>query len=332
MTTYLITGGAGFIGSNYIHFLMKKYGSNISVINLDSLTYCGNRSNVSIYDDSDNYVFIQGNICDEDLVNKIFSENDIDFVVHFAAQTHVDRSIASAKEFVETNVVGTLNLLNAVMTAWKGKDCHNKRFLYVSTDEVYGHIPIEGFFTEETPLGPRNPYSVSKASGDMMARAFYETHQLPILVTRCSNNYGPYQYEEKFIPLCIKCCLTGKEIPLYGDGKNIRDWLYVTDHCKAIDKVLQNGRIGEVYNIGGHNEFTNIEIANIVSAILKEEFNIQIPSIKFVKDRKGHDKRYAINPAKIRNELAWHKETDFKDGISQTIRWYMEHKDFLGII
>jgi dTDP-glucose 4,6-dehydratase len=332
MTNYLVTGGAGFIGSNYIHFLMERYGNNIRVINLDSLTYCGNRSNVSIYDGCNNYVFIQGNICDEELVNKIFTENDIDFVIHFAAQTHVDRSISSAKEFAETNVVGTLNLLNAAINAWKDNECSEKRFLYVSTDEVYGHMPNEGFFTEETPLNPRNPYSASKAAGDMMTHAFYETHHLPILITRCSNNYGPYQYEEKFIPLCIKCCLTGKEIPLYGDGTNIRDWLYVTDHCKAIDNVLQNGRIGEVYNIGGHTEFTNLEIANIVLGILKKEYNIQIPAIKFVEDRKGHDKRYAINPAKIRNELAWHKETNFDDGIYKTIHWYMEHKDFLGII
>jgi dTDP-glucose 4,6-dehydratase len=331
MTSYLVTGGAGFIGSNYIHYLMGRYGNSIKVINLDSLTYCGNLSNVSIYEGSNNYVFIQGNVCDEELVKKILTENDIDYVIHFAAQTHVDRSITSAKEFTETNVVGTLNLLNAAMNAWEATDSGDKRFLYVSTDEVYGDLPSEGSFSEDTPLRPRNPYSASKAGGDMMARAFYETHHLPVLVTRCSNNYGPYQYEEKFIPLSIKCCLTGKEIPVYGDGKNIRDWLYVEDHCKAIDKVLHNGRTGEVYNIGGYNEYTNLEILNIVRNILKEEFSIPVSPIKFVEDRKGHDRRYAINPEKIKYELGWQKETVFEDGIRQTVRWYMEHKDFLEL-
>lgn len=341
MKSYLITGGAGFIGSNYIHFIMKKYGNNIQVINLDDLTYCGNRSNVSEFENSDNYEFIQGDICNEDLVKKIFNHYDIDYVIHFAAQTHVDRSIESSKVFVETNVVGTLNLLNAAKDTWlntsnrqvgslkMNKDCHDKRFLYVSTDEVYGHLPAEGLFTEASPLQPRNPYSVSKASGDMMVQAYYETHELPVLTTRCSNNYGPYQFAEKFIPLCIKSCLTGKEVPVYGDGQNIRDWLYVEDHCKAIDKVLHSGKIGDVYNIGGHNEFTNLEIVNIVFEILKNDFNIQISPIKFVEDRKGHDKRYAIDPSKIKNELGWQTETDFHNGIRQTIRWYMEHKDFL---
>jgi dTDP-glucose 4,6-dehydratase len=331
MTCYLITGGAGFIGSNYIHYLMKKYGNSIKVINIDSLTYCGNRCNVSIYEGRNNYEFIQGNICNEEFVQKIFTENVIDYVVHFAAQTHVDRSIESAKEFAETNVVGTLNLLNASKDAWFDKDRKNKRFLYVSTDEVYGELPYEGYFTEETPLRPRNPYSASKAAGDLMAHAFYETHRLPVLVTRCSNNYGPFQYEEKFIPLCIKSCLTGKEIPVYGDGLNIRDWLYVTDHCKAIDKVIQKGRTGEVYNIGGHNEYTNLEILNITLSILKEDFGIHISPIKYVEDRKGHDRRYAIDPSKIRNELGWQEEISFKDGIRQTIHWYMEHKDFLEV-
>ncbi len=330
MTSYLITGGAGFIGSNFIHFLMNQYEDNIKVINLDSLTYCGNHSNVSIYDSRPNYEFIQGDIRDEELVNKLFSENNIDYVVHFAAQTHVDRSIDSAKIFGDTNVMGNLNLLNAAKNAWQDSDYRNKRFLYVSTDEVYGDLPKEGYFTEETPLNPRNPYSASKAAGDMMARAFYETHHLPVLVTRCSNNYGPYQNEEKFIPHCIKCCLEDKEIHLYGDGKNVRDWLYVEDHCCAIHKVLHSGRIGEVYNIGGHNEFENFEIATIVSEILQDEYHLSPPSIKFVEDRKGHDRRYAINPRKTMEELKWEANTNFKDGIRQTIQWYMEHKEFLN--
>lgn len=329
MKNYLVTGGAGFIGSNFIHFLMEEYGNEVKIVNLDCLTYCGNRNNVIDYEGCDNYVFIQGNICDEDLVQKILTEHEIDYIVHFAAQTHVDRSISSAKEFAETNVIGTLTLLNAAKNLWMNGLSDKKRFLYVSTDEVYGDLPPEGFFTENSPLSPRNPYSASKASGDMMARAFYETHQLPVLVTRCSNNYGPYQFEEKFIPNCIKCCLTGKEIPIYGDGMNIRDWLYVEDHCKAIDMVLRRGRLGEVYNIGGHNEYTNLEIVSFIRNILQEEFQIQASPIQFVEDRKGHDRRYAIDPEKIKNELGWQPETHFKEGIRRTIRWYVEHEDFL---
>lgn len=331
MLNYLVTGGAGFIGTNFIHFIMEKYGDDIRVINLDALTYCGNRHNVSIYEGNKNYVFIQEDICKEEIVKKIFTEYNIDYVVHFAAQTHVDRSISSAKEFAETNVMGTLNLLNAALETWRDKDLSSKRFLYVSTDEVYGDLQAEGYFTEETPLRPRNPYSASKAAGDMMARAFYETHGLPVVVTRCSNNYGPYQFEEKFIPHSIKCCLSGKAIPVYGDGKNIRDWIYVEDHCKGIDKVLHSGKVGEVYNIGGHNEYTNLEILHTILSILKEEYGIQVSPIKFVEDRKGHDRRYAIDPSKMKNELGLEIETEFETGIRQTLRWYMEHQEFLEI-
>ena len=328
MKCYLVTGGAGFIGSNYIHYLRQKNGDNVRIINLDALAYCGNRQNVSTYETSDNYTFLPGNICDEELVKKIFREYDIDYVVHFAAQTHVDRSISSSREFAETNVLGTLNLLNAAKDTWLTND---KRFLYISTDEVYGELPPQGYFTEASPLQPRNPYAASKAAGDMMALAYYTTHQLPVLVTRCSNNYGPYQYEEKFIPLCIKSCLTGNPIPIYGDGLNIRDWLYVEDHCKAIDKVLQEGNIGEVYNVGGHNEHTNIEIANLILNIMINDHGFTDTSIQFVEDRKGHDKRYAIDPTKISSELGWNKEVQFEEGIRQTIQWYLEHKDFLNI-
>ena len=323
MKCYLVTGGAGFIGSNYIHFLMRKYSNRIRIINLDALTYCANRENVREYEGISNYEFIEGDVCDEELIAKILKENDIDYVVHFAAQTHVDRSIDSAKEFAKTNVMGTLNLLNAVLKAWTAEEYSLKRFLYVSTDEVYGELPAEGSFTEESSLCPRNPYSASKAGGDMMARAFYETHNLPVLVSRCSNNYGPYQYEEKLIPLCIKYCLSGKEIPIYGDGQNIRDWLYVEDHCKAIDQIISHGKPGEIYNIGANNELNNLDLVNSIRRILTEEFRIQAPPIRFVKDRKGHDKRYAICPDKIKREFGWKVDTTFEVGIRQTISWYI---------
>ncbi len=343
MKTYLVTGGAGFIGSNFIHYLMErrlKDGSipsrnheteDFRIINLDSLSYCGNRSNVSCYEAYDNYRFLQGDICDEELVEALFEEENIDYIVHFAAQTHVDRSIASAMEFARTNVLGTLNLLNAANAAWLGESRNSKRFLYVSTDEVYGDLPGEGYFTEESPLHPRNPYSASKAGADMMVKAFYETHQLPILITRCSNNYGPYQYPEKFLPLCIECCLRGTDIPVYGDGSNIRDWLYVEDHCRAIDAVLQKGRLGEIYNVGGHNERSNLEFVTILSDILTKEFGQKASPIRFTTDRKGHDRRYAIDSNKLQKELDWQPLTDFSEGIRRTISWYLEHKDFLQL-
>lgn len=341
MKTYLITGGAGFIGSNFIHYLKTSYGDDVNIINLDALTYCADRSNVSIYEKGPGYTFVQGDICDEALVQRLFAENNIDYVVHFAAQSHVDRSIEAAKVFVETNVCGTLTLLDAALQAWSSRQKkalgeatlvdHNERFLYVSTDEVYGELPEGGYFTEDTPLSPRNPYSASKASADMLARAYYQTHQLPVLVTRCSNNYGPYQYEEKFIPLCIKCSLSGEAIPLYGDGENIRDWLYVEDHCRAIELVLHEGKPGEVYNVGGHNEYTNRELIELLLSILKEEYGIQPVPIRSVPDRKGHDRRYAIDPAKMQAELGWEPETDFHTGIRRAIKWYMEHQAFLGL-
>jgi dTDP-glucose 4,6-dehydratase len=343
MKTYLVTGGAGFIGSNYIHYLMNhrqeagctsprdQEEEDISIINLDCLTYCGNRSNVSCYEEYQNYRFLQGDICDEKLVKDIFAEENIDFVVHFAAETHVDRSIDSAIEFARTNVLGTLNLLNAANAAWRGEHRASHRFLYVSTDEVYGDLPNEGYFTEASPLRPRNPYAASKAGADMMVRAFYETHQLPILITRCSNNYGPYQYPEKFLPLCLKCCLQGKEIPIYGDGSNVRDWLCVEDHCRAIEAVLQKGCPGEVYNVGGHNELTNLEFVTIIRDILDREFHQEVSPIRFITDRKGHDRRYAIDSAKLQKELDWRPLTKFSEGIRETIGWYLEHKDFLRL-
>ena len=343
MKTYLITGGAGFIGSNFIHYLMgHKPGEEsnkpwnlesreIRIINLDSLTYCGNRSNVSCYEEYSNYRFIEGDICDEKLVSSIFAEEDIDYVIHFAAQTHVDRSIDSAMEFAGTNVLGTLNLLNAANTTWQGEQRSFKRFLYVSTDEVYGELTDEGYFTEATPLRPRNPYAASKAGADMMVSAFFETHQLPILITRCSNNYGPYQYPEKLLPLCLECCLQGKEIPIYGEGSNVRDWLYVEDHCRAIEAVLQNGCLGEVYNVGGHNERSNLEFVTVLCDILDKEFHQKTSTIRHITDRKGHDRRYAIDSSKLQKELNWRPITDFSEGIRRTIRWYLEHKEFLQL-
>lgn len=331
MRTYLVTGGAGFIGSNFIHYLMNScHEDNIRVINLDALTYSGNRNNTIIYEGCDNYRFIKGNICDEFLVKKIFEGYDIDYVVHFAAETHVDRSIEAAGVFAETNVIGTLNLLNIAKDNWIHNNINERRFLYVSTDEVYGELCSEGYFTEHSSIKPRNPYSASKAAGEMLAYSYYTTFGLPVLITRSSNNYGPYQNQEKFIPHCIKACLTDKVIPLYGDGLHIRDWLYVKDNCSAIYKTIQHGKTGEVYNIGCHNEQTNIDIAKTIIDVLAADYGFHDLAIKHVEDRKGHDRRYAIEPSKIIKELGWHYETDFPDGIQKTIHWYMENKDRLA--
>lgn len=329
MKTYLITGGAGFIGSNFIHYLMEHSSEKIRIINLDSLAYSASRDNVSQYEAKDNYRFIHGDVCDEELVSSVFAEENIDYVVHFAAQTHVDRSIASAAEFVATNVMGTLNLLNAANAVWQGEERITKRFLYISTDEVYGELPGAGYFTEASPLRPRNPYAASKAGADMMVRAFYETHRLPILITRCSNNYGPSQYEEKLLPLCLKCCLLGEALPVYGDGSSVRDWLYVEDHCRAIDTVLSNGRLGEVYNVGGHNERTNLELITEMKDILEQEFHQKASPIRFVEDRKGHDRRYAVDSSKLQEELGWQARICLSEGLRKTIGWYLEHKEFL---
>ncbi|SHK08880.1 dTDP-glucose 4,6-dehydratase [Anaerocolumna jejuensis DSM 15929] len=328
MKTYLITGGAGFIGSNYIHYLMQHLKEEIRIINLDALTYCARSANVSCYEGSSAYRFVKGDICEEALLEELFAKNDIDYVVHFAAHSHVDRSIRSPKEFARVNVCGTLSLLDAAKNAWE-RDFSGKRFLYISTDEVYGELKGPGKFTENTPVQPRNPYSASKAGGDHMARAYYETYGLPVLVTRCSNNYGPYQYQEKFIPNCILCCQKGQPIPVYGDGLNIRNWLYVSDHLSAIDKVLKEGRIGEVYNIGAEKDYTNLEIINSITSILKNEYQMSIPSIEFIEDRKGHDRRYSMDAAKLQKELGWKQEVSFEEGIRRTVGWYMENRDFM---
>lgn len=337
MKTYLVTGGAGFIGSNFIHYVMDKYQQEISVINVDKLTYAGNLENLKEYAEKDNYRFICADICDKECMRRIFQENEIDYVVHFAAESHVDRSIREPEIFVKTNVLGTVNLLNCAKEAWESQSgfLEGKKFLHVSTDEVYGSLEEKDtFFYESTPLDPHSPYSASKASSDFMVKAYIDTYGFPANITRCSNNYGPYQFPEKLIPLMINNALQGKKLPVYGDGKNVRDWLYVQDHAKAIDLVIQKGRIGEVYNVGGHNEKENIAIIKTILATLKEllpeederKKNISESLITFVEDRKGHDRRYAIAPDKIRAEIGWEPETCFEEGIKRTVQWYLENK------
>ncbi len=341
MRTYLVTGGAGFIGSNYIHYMFRKYDNEIRIINVDSITYAGNLENLIDIEKRENYTFVKADICDSEAINKIFDENDIDRVVHFAAESHVDRSIKNPEVFVQTNVLGTLVMLNASKKAWElpdGTFKDGKKFLHVSTDEVYGSLEEEGtFFYETTPIDPHSPYSASKASSDMLVKAYIDTYKFPANITNCSNNYGPYQFPEKLIPLIINNALQGKDLPVYGDGKNVRDWLYVDDHAKAIDMVQENGVLGERYNIGGHNEKQNIEIINIIIETLQEMLPagdsrrelVSTNLIKYVEDRKGHDRRYAIAPDKIKAEIGWEPETMFAEGIKLTIKWFFENEDWM---
>lgn len=319
----LVTGGAGFIGNCFIRHILKKH-PDYKVFNLDALTYAGNIENLNDVKDNPNYnqryTFIHGNICDKKLVKELISQ--VDCVVNFAAESHVDRSITGPEIFIETNVQGTLNLLQA------SKEIGVKRFLQVSTDEVYGSLGATGYFYETTPIQPNSPYSASKASADLLVRAYYETYKLPVLTTRCSNNYGPYQYPEKLIPFFVSLLLKGDKVPVYGDGLNVRDWLYVYDHCEAIDVVLHKGKIGEVYNIGGHNEKTNMEITKLIlDAMGKDE-----RSIKYVEDRLGHDRRYAIDNTKIQTELGWEPSVTFEEGIKMTIDWYLENQEWMKSI
>lgn len=319
MTTILVTGGAGFIGNCFIRHMLQKY-SNYKIINLDALTYAGNLENLYDVKDNPNYEFVNGDICDRDLVTQIVS--GVDMIVNFAAETHVDRSITGPEIFIETNVKGTMTLLQAA------KEFNIERYLQVSTDEVYGTLGKTGYFTETTPLAPNSPYSASKAGADMLVRAYYETYKVPTLITRCSNNYGPYQYPEKLIPFFISRLLKGEKVPVYGDGLNVRDWLYVYDHCAAIDAVLHKGRVGEVYNIGGHNEKTNLEITHLIlDAMNKDE-----SSIEYVQDRLGHDRRYAISNDKITSELGWEPSVTFEEGILLTIDWYLNNKAWMESI
>ena len=315
----LVTGGAGFIGSCFIRYMINKH-PDYKIINLDALTYAGNIENLDDVKDNKNYTFIHGNICDKKLVRDITAEADC--IINFAAESHVDRSITGPEIFIQTNVQGTLNLLQCA------KETGIERYLQVSTDEVYGTLGKTGYFYETTPLAPNSPYSASKASADLLVRAYYETYKLPVLTTRCSNNYGPYQYPEKLIPFFISKLLIGGKVPVYGDGMNVRDWLYVYDHCCAIDTVLHKGKIGEVYNIGGHNEKTNIEITKLIlNAMGKDE-----SSIEFVKDRLGHDRRYAISNDKITSELGWSPSLTFEEGIKLTIDWYLNNQNWIKSI
>ncbi len=383
MKTYLVTGAAGFIGTNFVKYMLEKYNNNIKLIVLDKLTYAGNLGNIKEEIEAKKLEFVKGDIGNRELIDNIFARFDVDYVVNFAAESHVDRSIENPQVFLETNILGTQNLLEASKKAWTiGRDDkgypiykEGKKYIQISTDEVYGSLSkdyidsidlvlnenvkklTEGrrdlktygnkFFTEKTPLDPRSPYSSSKASADMIVMAYHETYKLPINITRCSNNYGPYQFPEKLIPLIIKNILEGKKLPVYGDGSNVRDWLYVKDHNKAVDMVINSGKIGEVYNIGGFNEEKNINIVKLTidtiakimnteieyKEILKTDIsNINYGLISYVQDRLGHDARYAIDPEKIVTELGWYPETTFEKGIELTIRWYLENQEWVNSV
>ena len=313
----LVTGGAGFIGSNFVHYILEKYPED-QVINLDLLTYAGNIHNLDDVKDNPNHIFVQGNINNRELVRHLVKTYGITHFVNFAAESHVDRSILNPEIFVETNIQGTLALLNVA------KEMGIEKYLQVSTDEVYGSLGAEGYFTEETPLAPNSPYSASKTGADLLVRSYYETYGMNVNITRCSNNYGPYHFPEKLIPLMITNAMDEKQLPIYGDGENIRDWLHVKDHCQAIDLVLRKGRKGEVYNIGGHNERTNNQIVDIII----EQLGVSRDLITYVDDRLGHDKRYAIDPTKLETELGWKPEYTFDTGILETIEWYLNNEDW----
>lgn len=380
MKTYLVTGAAGFIGSNFVKYILKKHGNDVNIIIVDALTYAGNLASIKEEIELPNVSFVKADITDYAAIKSIFNSHHIDFVVNFAAESHVDRSITNPKLFLETNIIGTQTMLQCAREAWfvgkdaDGTNCYQPgaRYLQISTDEVYGSLSkdfeeaqplsvsaevkkvISGrenlqtfgkhFFTETTPLSPRSPYSASKTSADMLTMAYHETYGLPICITRCSNNYGPYHFPEKLIPLVIKNVLEGKSLPVYGKGLNVRDWLYVEDHCKGIDMVLRHGRVGEVYNIGGFNEESNIEIVKriiaIIARIMRDEpkyqkllkvdlSRINNDLITYVADRPGHDMRYAIDPTKIATELGWYPETPFTEGIEKTVRWNLDHQDWV---
>ena len=358
-----MTGAAGFIGANFIKYMLAKY-TDIQIVVLDLLTYAGNLGTIADDIDGKRCIFVKGDICDRELADRLFAIYSFNYVVNFAAESHVDRSIENPQLFLQTNILGTQNLLDAARRAWvtgKGEDGYpvwrtDVRFHQVSTDEVYGSLGAEGYFTETTPLDPRSPYSASKTSADLFVKAYAETYKMPVSITRCSNNYGPYHFPEKLIPLVIKNILEGKPLPVYGNGTNVRDWLYVEDHCKAIDLVLHRGRTGEVYNVGGHNEKQNIEIVRLIiqtirqlmtedpayrQVLKKKELGedglpridwINDDLITFVRDRLGHDQRYAIDPTKITNELGWTPETSFEVGIVKTVRWYLENQAWVEAI
>lgn len=328
--TILVTGGAGFIGSHVIRLFVKRY-PNYRIVNLDKLTYAGNLANLSDVEDALNYEFVKGDINDAAFINELFGYHQFDAVIHLAAESHVDRSIANPMEFINTNIIGTVNLLNAARSIWKegGKNL----FYHISTDEVYGSLGEDGYFTEETPYDPRSPYSASKASSDHLVRAYYHTFGIPVVISNCSNNYGSHQFPEKLIPLAINNIKNNNPVPVYGKGENIRDWLWVEDHARAIDLIYHRGKVGETYNIGGNNEWKNIELVRLLCKImdkkLEREPGTSEKLITFVKDRAGHDMRYAIDSTKLQRELGWHPSVNFEKGLEITVDWYLQNEEWL---
>jgi dTDP-glucose 4,6-dehydratase len=335
--TVLITGGCGFIGANFVRLLLREH-PEWRIVNLDKLTYAGNLQNLEGIDGCQRYRFVRGDICDSQAVERLFAEEDIDTVVHFAAESHVDRSITGPAEFIQTNIVGTFTLLEAARKSWLDGQKSDPRFLHISTDEVYGSLGAEGYFTETTAFDPRSPYSASKASSDHLVSAYFHTYGLPALITNCSNNYGPYQFPEKLIPLVLRNSMLGKNLPVYGDGKNIRDWLYVGDHCEAVLAVLEKGAAGRSYNIGGNNEKENIEVVTLICDILDRKLGLPATGaprrslITFVKDRLGHDRRYAIDASRIKEEIGWQPKVSFEEGIEMTIDWYLANQDWVASV
>lgn len=317
MQSILITGGAGFIGSNFVKYILQNY-PDVRVVNLDKLTYAGNLENLRDVEDNPNYHFVRGDICNQELVEYVVQKFEVDTIVNFAAESHVDRSILGPEIFIKTNVLGTQVLLEVV------KKFGVKKFIQISTDEVYGSLGPTGKFTEDMPLSPNSPYAASKASADLLCRAYYKTFGVPVIITRCSNNFGPYQFPEKLIPLMIINALNNKPLPVYGDGRNVRDWIYVIDHCRAIDFVIQKGKVGEIYNIGASNEWQNIDIVKLILKKLGKPESL----IKFVKDRPGHDRRYAMDWSKIKRELGWEPVYSFEDAITETINWYIQNESW----
>jgi len=327
----LITGGAGFIGSHVVRRFIKNY-PEYNIINLDKLTYAGNLANLRDIENASNYKFVKGDICDVNFLTELFSRYNFDGVVHLAAESHVDRSISNPMEFIMTNVVGTVNLLNAARECWKG-NFENKRFYHISTDEVYGSLGDTGFFTEETKYDPHSPYSASKASSDHMVRAYHDTYGMPVVISNCSNNYGSFHFPEKLIPLAINNICNNKPVPVYGRGENIRDWLFVEDHAVAIDVIYHYGKNGETYNIGGHNEWKNIDLIQLLCKILDRKLDrpegTSAQLITYVKDRAGHDLRYAIDSSKLQRELGWKPSLQFEEGLEKTVDWYLNNKKWM---
>lgn len=336
MKTYLVTGCAGFIGSNFVHYMLEKY-QDIRLVNLDKLTYAGNLENLEDIKDDARHIFVKGDICDKALVTDLIAKYDPDYVINFAAESHVDRSIRNPEIFVESNVLGTVNLLQCCKDAWYDADAktwkEGKKYLQVSTDEVYGALGAEGYFMETTPLCPHSPYSASKASADMFVKAFHDTYGMPINITRCSNNYGPYQFPEKLIPLFINNIRNDRPLPVYGKGQNVRDWLYVEDHARAIDLIFHEGKIAETYNIGGFNEWKNIDLIEViiktVDRLLGRPEGASEKLITYVADRAGHDLRYAIDSTKLKEELGWEPTLQFEEGIEKTVRWYLHNQKWI---